>query len=112
MFFLQPNWTGHRWLAALASFDFQIKYKPGNTNHNANAMSRLPLAEDYQEISSEAIGAISKAAIHSSPWADALCFNVNISDSGEVMTDPGAVETRNWRAIQRNTKLLVPFTYL
>ena len=85
--------TGHRWLAALASFDFQIKYRPGNTNRDADAMSRSPLAEGYQEILSEAIGAISKAAIHSSPWADALCFNVNISDAGEVMTDPGAGPT-------------------
>ena len=100
--------TGRRWLAALASFDFQIKYRPGNTNRDANAMSRLPLAEGYQEISSEAIGAISKAAIHSSPWADALCFNVNISDAGEVMTDPGAAVTRNWRAIRRNDKINGP----
>ena len=32
--------TGHRWLAALASFDFDIKYRPGSCN--ADALSRLP----------------------------------------------------------------------
>ena len=100
--------TGHRWLAALASLDFQIKYRPGNTNRDADALYRLPLAESDQKISSEAIRAISKAAIHSSPWADALCFNVSISDSGEVMTDPCATETRNWRAIQRNDNIIGP----
>ena len=59
-------------------------------------------------VTSETIGVISKAVIHSSPWADALCFNVNIADAGEVMTDPGAAETRNWRAIQRNDKIIGP----
>ena len=49
-------------------------------------MSWLPLAEGYQEMSLEVITAIFKAAIHSSPWADVLCFNLIISDAGEVMT--------------------------
>ncbi len=25
------NATGHRWLAALATYDFEIKYRPGHT---------------------------------------------------------------------------------
>jgi transposase InsO family protein len=34
--------TGHRWLARLAAFDFSLHYKPGKTNQDADAMSRLP----------------------------------------------------------------------
>ena len=34
--------TGHRWLAAVASFDFDIKYRPGSCNADADALSRLP----------------------------------------------------------------------
>ncbi len=34
--------TGHRWLAALASFDFSIRYRPGVSNANADLLSRLP----------------------------------------------------------------------
>ncbi|XP_056022199.1 uncharacterized protein K02A2.6-like [Ostrea edulis] len=34
--------TGHRWLAALASFNFDIKYRAGRNNADADALSRLP----------------------------------------------------------------------
>ena len=33
--------TGHRWLAALSSFDFTLTYKPGRTNIDADALSRV-----------------------------------------------------------------------
>ena len=36
--------TGHRWLAALAAFDFEIEYTPGVSNQDADALSRLPSA--------------------------------------------------------------------
>jgi transposase InsO family protein len=34
--------TGHRWLAALGSFDFDIKYRPGKNAADADALSRIP----------------------------------------------------------------------
>ena len=36
--------TGHRWLAALASFDFEIEYTPGVSNQDADALSRIDIA--------------------------------------------------------------------
>ena len=38
--------TGHRWLAALAAFKFEIKYRPGKNNADADALSRLPITID------------------------------------------------------------------
>ena len=37
----------HRWAAALAAFDFEIKYRSGRSNRNADALSRqyVPVAE-------------------------------------------------------------------
>lgn len=42
--------TGHRWVAA---FDFDILYRPGQNNSDAEALSRLPALEskDYLSIS-------------------------------------------------------------
>ena len=37
--------TGQRWVAELADYTFDIKYKPGKTNIEADALSRLPLKE-------------------------------------------------------------------
>ena len=37
--------TGQRWAAELAGYMFDLKYKPGKHNIEADALSRLPLAE-------------------------------------------------------------------
>ncbi|KAJ8031683.1 hypothetical protein HOLleu_24949 [Holothuria leucospilota] len=34
--------TGHRWLAALAAYDFSILYRPGKQNTDADILSRYP----------------------------------------------------------------------
>ena len=34
--------TGHRWLANLANYDFDINYRPGKTNIDADCLSRRP----------------------------------------------------------------------
>lgn len=36
--------TGQRWVSALSVFDFEISYKPGKKNVDADALSRYPLA--------------------------------------------------------------------
>ena len=43
--------TSHRWLASLSRFEFELKYKKGNTHIDADALSRIPhgpMEEDEQ----------------------------------------------------------------
>ena len=42
--------TGHRWVAALAAFDFDIHYRPGRNNADADALSRLPEQQQKERI--------------------------------------------------------------
>lgn len=42
--------TGHRWLAALAAYEFEILYRPGKSNADADAMSRLPIGIDKDSV--------------------------------------------------------------
>lgn len=37
------NAVGHRWVGELSDFRFDIKYRPGKSNIDADTLSRLPL---------------------------------------------------------------------
>ena len=39
-----------RWLIALASFDIEIKYKPAESNINADVLSRKPFGQQLNEV--------------------------------------------------------------
>ena len=51
--------TGHRWLAALSSYNFSLKYKTGKSNLDADSLSRKP--HETQELFTEAVKAICQA---------------------------------------------------
>lgn len=57
------NAVGHRWVGELADFRFDVKYRPGKSNIDADTLSRLPLdIEKYEmtcteELSNEAVRA-------------------------------------------------------
>ena len=51
--------TGYRWLSALASFDFDIIYRPVSANTDADVMSRHPYNVETDQISSEPINVVS-----------------------------------------------------
>ncbi|XP_060799313.1 retrovirus-related Pol polyprotein from transposon opus isoform X1 [Neoarius graeffei] len=55
--------TGHRWLSALSTYDFSLKYRPGRKNMDADALSRRPhvslsLDDEWQEIPAPGVRAI------------------------------------------------------
>lgn len=92
--------TGHRWLAALAAFDFSIKDKPGKQNTDADILSRLshsPSIPEEEEIANEAVHTICGAL--SGPAIETLCLSAAAVD---VLAEPDAndiaeISVRDWR---------------
>ena len=49
--------TGHRWVAALSNYTFNILYKPGKANKDADALSRIKWLEAV-ELTSQSVHAV------------------------------------------------------
>ena len=64
--------TGHRWLASLATFHFDIRYHPGRNNADANALNRL-----LATITSESVQAICNV-ITQEPYVDSLTLTPEV----------------------------------
>ena len=54
--------TGHHWVVALASFQFELKYQKGANNGAADALSWVPISHSWQTVQSLLEGAIIGAA--------------------------------------------------
>ena len=65
--------TGHRWLAALSSFDFKLTYRSGRSNGDADGLSRRP--QETTEMFPDVVKAISQAYLvsrDSCPYVETL----------------------------------------
>ena len=61
------NATGLRWVNELADFNFEIRYRPGKLNADADTLSRMPVSfEDYKQSCSEVVSQNVLDAISSS----------------------------------------------
>ncbi len=59
--------TGHRWLAALSTYNFSLQYKPGSHNIDADVLSRYPYGSSHdsgwKEIPKYGVEAICQLAV-------------------------------------------------
>ena len=67
--------TGQHWVASLANYDFQIFYKSGKSNIEADALSHIPRTSDVL-IDAPSV----KAIISAVPYMDHIDYNYNPSD--------------------------------
>ena len=54
--------TGHQWVGALASFQFELEYQKGTDNRAADALSWVPISHSQQTVQSLLEGAIVRAS--------------------------------------------------
>ena len=76
--------TGHRWVGALALFQFELEYQKGTDNGAMDALSRVPISHSWQTVQSLLEGAI-----------------VGASDRGEAKANKGLLEEHeclSWEA--------------
>ena len=104
--------TGQRWASALGEYNFDIKYRPGMNNSDADAMSRYPndkmdeKTDTIKEIRNDVVKAICSNT-DTNPLIETICANINIIESTEDSGQPMAqIELRELRRQQRQDKCI------
>jgi transposase InsO family protein len=91
--------TGHRWLAALSSYNFSIHYRPGKANVDADTLSRMP-SQEVEEITTESVSAIC-SLLHVSNLVESLSVTPDDIEEDIDLTDVKCADNaREWRRAQ------------
>lgn len=99
--------TGHRWLSSLAPYDFNIIYRPGKSNTDADILSRYPgnIDEQTEQVSSESIKVIC-ASVVTTPL-ETIPVSFDILTATEFPGEPMAqIEQREIRKRQLEDRFL------
>ncbi|MCG7878261.1 MAG: DDE-type integrase/transposase/recombinase [Candidatus Thiodiazotropha taylori] len=82
--------TGYRWLSSLAPYDFNIIYRPGRCNVDADILSRYPgnLEENEAEITSDTVKVVCGAIV--TPSLEAVHMSVDVLEATEFPSEPMA----------------------
>jgi hypothetical protein len=92
--------TGHRWLAALAAYNFSIKYKPGKLNIDADSLSRIP------EVSSDMVQAITQASEVQMPLAECIAIDICPLAAEEARSQLQPAQRTDWSTAQAQDQYL------
>ena len=96
--------TGHIWLSSLASYDFNIIYKPGSSNVDADILSRHPSNQQTAEIPSESVKVLCVCVV-STPIHSVL--SIDVLEATEFPGEPiPQVDMREIRKQQYSDSLL------
>ena len=99
--------AGHRWQATLSEYDFELKYRPGSTNIDADILLRIPRdAEesqpktDYKVLTRESVKAIC-SSMTVKPLVETICLSAGVVDD-QILDDDTAVGVQDLRRAQRD----------
>ena len=96
--------TSHRWVAALAAYNFTLNYKPGKTNVDVDALSRIPWNRE-QTVEPKTVGH-SLGNVISKAGCVIECYTGHTTTVPEPVpkVDPGKMSVTDWIAAQREEK--------
>ena len=97
--------TGQRWVASLANYDFQIFYKSGKTNVEADALSRIP--RDGHTMLDKPTVKATMSAIPYANWSDYnLCPSDIVCKSTQMVVHKKSRD--DWKIEQENDPIIGP----
>lgn len=88
------NAVGHRWVGQLADFRFEIKYKPGRLNVDADTLSRCPfdinsyMGQCSENLSEEAVCAAWEGSRVAQQGEVAWVAALNLISHSQTLTEP------------------------
>ena len=99
--------ASHRWVAALEAYDFQIKYRPGKMNGDADGLSRIPQHKDdnYCEVSTDCLKALCLSQIPTS-YVTSLSLSTAVPTGLDLYEE---VVPRDWRKLEANDPVVNQF---
>ena len=89
---------GQRWVSAIALMNFRIHYKPGKSNIDADALSRIPWSE---HVSDEEVQATLKGCLEKPEclW-EAYACSVQILEDLQQNMEPSKMNSKDWSKAQ------------
>lgn len=99
--------TGHRWLAALASFNFDLIYRPARNNADADGLSRqIDTTEQLSEhLSVDSVQAICHG-IETQPYIETLCMSNEVIEQTDFGLGVEQLSVREIRQAQLKDPLI------
>ena len=104
--------TGQRWLAALSNYNFNIRYRSGKQNADADGLSRIPTTEMIDAATIHSINTYNSSPVESTP----ICFSTtmpeelehieHVEEVPEDIIKDYALSSKDWRSAQLDDPIL------
>ena len=101
--------TGHRWLAELGMYDFNVQYRSGKSNMDADGLSRVPGHKNSQ-ISCNVVSVLcDQTRSDDSCVEDVTCFSDDVMQyalTASVATEDTQANVERWQKLQAEDSVL------